>query len=129
MNRKNIVLGGVAVAMATILGTTAVSAHFEGNANQTRPEFPPENHAEMMEIIETKDFSAFKTHLEENNRTEMLEKITEDNFGKFIEMKELMESGDRESARAIADELGLERRGQRAGRGFHKGNFTRPVQK
>ena len=66
MNRKNIILGGVAVAMATVVGASAVSAHFEDNVkNQAKAEFSPEKRAEIAQIFETKDYDAFKTHIEE----------------------------------------------------------------
>ena len=55
----------------------------------------------------------------------MLEKITADNFNKFVEMRKLIESGDRDGARAIADELGLEGQGRGIVKGVHKGNFVR----
>ena len=40
-------------------------------------------------------------------------------------MRKLIESGDRDGARAIADELGLEGQGRGIVKGVHKGNFVR----
>ena len=46
---------------------------------------------------------------------QMAEKITEENFSQFVAMHQLMKDGDREGAKAIADELGLERSMNRRG--------------
>ncbi|MCF6276295.1 MAG: hypothetical protein L3J07_00435 [Candidatus Magasanikbacteria bacterium] len=106
MNRKTIVLGGVVAGIITILGVSTASAHFGGN-NQSN--IFPENREEIKQIIESKDYDAFKTHLEENDRTQMLEKITEEKFNKFLEMRELAESGDKDGAREIREELKLKK--------------------
>ena len=69
--------------------------------------------------IENKDFSAWKDAVVKTPMgDEMLTKINEANFSKLLEMHNLMQSGDRDGAEAIREELGLERpeMGQRQGK-------------
>lgn len=84
--------------------------------------------AEMESLLEVGDYNAWKEAVEahqaerEANRPcgddcpempNVLDKITEDNFAKFVEMHNLMKNGDKEGAKAIADELGLEKFGSK----------------
>ena len=67
---------------------------------------------EMDEAIE-EGYSAWKEYMEENSKGKrILEVINEDNFDEFVEMHELRIEGDFESAKEIAEELGLN--------GFHR---------
>jgi hypothetical protein len=61
------------------------------------------------EAIELGDYTAWVEVIGESPRAEiMLSVITEENFDRFVKMHEAKRSGDFESAREIADELGLE---------------------
>lgn len=68
--------------------------------------------------IEAGDYSAWLTAISESNSPmteELTQTITVENFGTFAEMHTAMENHDFETAKELADELGLERPG--------KGNF------
>lgn len=67
--------------------------------------FSSEQFEAIKQAIEEKDYDAFVAAQEGNEH--ILSIVTEDNFDKFIDMHELRQSGDREGARAIAEELGL----------------------
>ncbi|PIR49204.1 hypothetical protein COU80_00445 [Candidatus Peregrinibacteria bacterium CG10_big_fil_rev_8_21_14_0_10_55_24] len=71
---------------------------------------PPDNEQfqAAQEAIENGDYAAWKSAMEESGRPAgMLDIITEENFDRFVEMHELMQSNDRDGAQAIAEELGL----------------------
>ncbi len=77
------------------------------------------NHADLQEsreevrsVVANGDYEAWKALVAEMpNGAEMLEKINESNFGRLAEAHNLMEEGraKMEEAKAIMDELGLER--------------------
>jgi hypothetical protein len=118
MNKKQLIRNiALFVAIAGIAGITATSA-FGGEKGEGRPEFTPDpaKQAQMeaqRTAVETAmtagDYSAWKALMENKNGRglEMLDKITADNFAKFVEMHNLMKAGDKDGAKAIADELGL----------------------
>ena len=66
-------------------------------------------HEEMEKVMESGDYQAF---LKLVGDRPMADDITEAKFNKMAEAHELMESGDREGAREIMDELGI------GGKGF-----------
>ena len=71
-----------------------------------------ENREEVRNAVANGDYEAWKALVSEMpNGAEILEKINADNFGKLIEAHNLMEEGQAkmEEARAIMNELGLER--------------------
>jgi len=78
---------------------------------------------QMDAILTTGDYQAYKNFVGDKP---MADKITEENFAKFVEMHNLRKAGDEEGAKAIAEELGLNNFGERGAkpdgqRGVHKG--------
>jgi len=69
------------------------------------------HHEAVEEALESGDYDAFRKAVGGTPVADVID--TEDEFEKFAEAHELMEAGDRDGARGIMDELGLER-----GRGF-----------
>lgn len=64
----------------------------------------------IMKAVKDNDFEAWKAAMEDNvvNKLEELEgKINKDTFNKLVEAHQAMESGDRESAREIREEIGF----------------------
>ena len=61
----------------------------------------------VREAVENNDYTAFLTAIAETPIADTID--TEAEFEKFVEAHELMEEGDREGAREIMDELGIER--------------------
>lgn len=76
------------------------------------------NRPEVKAAIESGDYSAWKELVGDKGPAEL---ITEENFGTFVEMHNLMVSGDKESADELRDELGLEERGEGFKKGFNAG--------
>lgn len=62
-------------------------------------------HEAMKTAIDAKDFVAFTKAIKDSPLALIID--TEDEFNKFIEAHKLMESGDREGAKEIMDELGM----------------------
>jgi hypothetical protein len=76
------------------------------------------NKPEVMEAIESGDYSAWKELMGDRGPAQT---ITEENFGKFVEMHNLMVSGDKESAQALRDDLGLQDKERGFKKGLHSG--------
>jgi hypothetical protein len=75
---------------------------------------------EEMELAIAGGYSAFLELMESHPHGEkMLEVVTEENFDVFVQMHEARSSGDHETAKTLAAELGIENmRGE--GRGMHR---------
>jgi len=100
--------------IAGVIGISAVGATGPKGEDGERPEFDSERRAQMQEhkeamkeVLEAGDYNAF---VELVGDKKLGETITADNFDQFVEMHNLKEAGDREGAKAIADELGLKHR-------------------
>lgn len=82
--------------------------------------------AEWQAVLEAGDYQAW---LELVGDKPMAEQITEENFAQFAAMHQLMKDGDREGAKAIADELGLEKsmgsRGHFGMKGIHQKGYDK----
>ncbi|MFC1615672.1 hypothetical protein ACFL21_00895 [Patescibacteria group bacterium] len=71
--------------------------------------------------LEAGDYQAFLDAVPED--APIREKITEENFAKMLEAHQLMESGDKEGAKAIMEELGIKppkHRGEKNGQKFQQ---------
>jgi hypothetical protein len=76
---------------------------------------------EEMELAIAGGYSAFLELMESHPHGEqMLEVISEENFDVFVQMHEARSSGDYETAKTLADELGLERPEGKFGKGMHR---------
>lgn len=91
-----------------------------GPRNGERGIFDQEKKAAVDLAIENNDYSAWVAAHKEN--APVLEKINAENFSKLVEAHNLMKSGDKESAKAIMDELGIE-----GPRGLRGGNFMKKL--
>ena len=90
-----------------------------------------ENREEVRNAVANGDYEAWKVLVAEMpNGSEMLEKINESNFGKLTEAHNLMEEGraKMEEARAIMNELGLERPQMKGGSGNKMGQMKNHFQ-
>jgi len=93
---------GAVTATALTLGT--VASAYQGDGNQEGRQFNPEHKAAMQKMLESGDYAAFQELVGDHKMGEV---IAEENFDKFVEMHNLMKDGDKEGAKAIAEELGL----------------------
>jgi hypothetical protein len=66
---------------------------------------------QIKSTIESKDYESWLELMKEDTHSaKMLEKINADNFSKFQEMLNAKMNGDLETAKSIAQELGLRNR-------------------
>lgn len=102
-------------SLAAVIAFTSLSVIASADEGEM-PEDKPmqQNHEEVKAAIASGDYNAFAEVAPEK----MLEQINADNFGRFVEMHDHLES-----AKAIADELGLEKMGHKGQKKGHmKGN-------
>lgn len=93
--------------------------------NTVGPNFTTERHAQMTEAFANKDYNAWKNLMGDRGVTR---KVTEANFGRFVEMHTLEVAGKTEEAKKIREELGLgsgRGEGRRQGQGMHRGENKR----
>ncbi|HAT03190.1 MAG TPA: hypothetical protein DCS29_00220 [Candidatus Magasanikbacteria bacterium] len=135
------VLGSVAALAVLVVGALTVSAaQQESDINTDTSDRPmwghmmrgegglnEEHRAEMDSLLQVGNYDAWKAAME-THATEMgkdtppmLEQVTAENFDRFVEMHNLMKAGDRDGAKAIADELGLKEMGLGRGGKMMKG--------
>ena len=66
-----------------------------------------EKNPAVIEAIEAGDYGAWKEAIGDKP---IAEQISEEDFSQFVEMHNLIKSGEREGAKAIADELGIKKK-------------------
>jgi hypothetical protein len=89
-----------------------------------------DSHDAIQKALAESDYETFKSLVESmDNIPPMLEQVTKENFNRFIEMHNAVQNNDFETAKFIAEELGLQRpgigggpsennHGMRQGKGF-----------
>ncbi len=80
-----------------------------------------EHRAEMDQIFADRDYEAWKEVIE--SKPKITDYVNEENFDRFAEMHELMQSGDKEAADEIRKELGLPEKMGKKGKGMHGKRF------
>lgn len=112
-------LATLVILLAVVFATSAD----EGDETPGKgPRFNSGNREAVMEAVEKCDYDAWYSLLTENgNEPPILETINEGNFERFCEMYDL-----RMQAQAIAEELGLPKKGMGMGKGGFKGHGLRP---
>lgn len=117
-NNSKLIAGAAALtAIIAIAGIAASSYAYRGDFSEGK-DFDSERHTAMVEAFENNDYNAW---LELTGDKPVSEKITEENFSRFVEMHNLMKTGDFEGAKELRDELGLEGPRKHEGRrGFGK---------
>ena len=105
---KKILPVGLATLLIALVSVAATTSAYQGDPDKQGPSFTPERHEAMTKAFEGKDFSAWsalKNKEARSNRTN--DRINPDNFEKFAEVRQLMEAGKTEEAKALRAELGL----------------------
>ncbi len=124
----------VGLAVFALILTAGISTAFADNvSSDVRKAEMAEQKAEMQEIFENGTYSDWvnltNSNLEERiirmreQHQEKSSQVTEENWDRFVEAHELMVAGDKEGARAIMEELGIERGGM--GKAHKKGQQNR----
>ncbi len=110
MKKKKILFTGIGAAAVVVLATAGLTSAFFGGGIADE-----ETREQIHEAVENKDYEAWKTaHDSVKKITEYIE--SQEDFDKFLEMKELYKSGDKEAAEALREELGLP---EMKGKGMH----------
>ena len=78
---------------------------------------------EIHAAIDDEDYDAFQDAIEGTRLEDTIN--SESDFKKIVEAHELKEAGDREGAKEIFEELGLERPEHKKGKGAHRGGEGR----
>ena len=105
----------ISAALFALVITTAVGAGY--TLAHERGAVDSEKHEAVKTAVDENNYTAFVEAVGEDAR--ILETINEENFSAFVEAKTLMQEGDRENARVILDELGVEKHfGHKRGK-FH----------
>ena len=131
--KKTILMGGLmAVGIGLAVGAIASAnpgmfqKHNKENykkgfeMTEEKKEAMKAHYEQMDAILASGDYEAFKELV--GDKPMMADKITEENFAKFIEMHNLKKAGDIEGSKAIAEELKLNHFGKKGmKRGMHKG--------
>ncbi len=104
---KNFLTLSLLILGVVALGFGSVYA-YQGDLNTKGPNYTPERHEAMIEAFENKDYNAWKEARGDMGNGRMMETINnEENFAKFVKMRELRLAGDEEGASALRAELGL----------------------
>lgn len=114
MNKKVLFFGSLAVLLTALIGVSAVDA-YQLEQKQSSFALDPDKKAEIeahreaiKEALANNDYAAWAELVSQRPRGEkLLEIINANNFARFVEMHNLIQAGDHEGARAIAEELGL----------------------
>ncbi|MBU2524508.1 hypothetical protein KKG71_04925 [Patescibacteria group bacterium] len=116
-----------AVMAMIALATTSAFAQSAGAGLKQGNNYSTERHEDMMEAFETNDYAAWSKLMSGKN-ARVLDVITEENFGRFVEAKKLMDEGKIEEAKAIKEELGLKGFGPRQNMG-KRGAYMKGMKK
>ena len=82
-----------------------------------------ETRKKVQQALETGDYNAWKEAIGDSPHAgKLTEVINKENFDTFVQMHEAKQNGDFETAKALAEELGLQGFGK-CGMGHRKGNF------
>ncbi len=131
MTNKKITIGAAAlVAIIASAGFAMSTFAYQGDPSMEGPNYNEERHEAMLNAFENKDYNAWKEARGDHGKGDQ---INEDNFSKFVEMRELRLAGDTDGADALRAELGLGQgmmrhghgKGQGQGRGRHMSNENR----
>ena len=109
------ILGGAFVVVAiSVIASNSVFA-YRGDYSEQGPDYSPERHAEMTEVMNGDDYDSWSRLMEGRGRVTQV--VNEENFSRFTEARRLAREGKYEEADAIREELGLGAGGERVGLG------------
>ena len=100
---KKILITVVLVGASLALATSVVKA-YRGDPNIIGPNHTPERHEAMIQAFKNNDYNSWKELMKDRP---MGQRITEENFSKFVEMRNLRHEGRIDEANQIRAELGF----------------------
>lgn len=114
-NSKLAIGAAALVAVIATAGFVAVSFAYQGDPSVQGMNYSPERHEAMTAAFDSADYSAWLEAKGNVGNGRMMEVVNEENFDKFVEMRNLRLAGDSEGADAIRAELGLGQCGRMKG--------------
>ena len=105
MKYNKIMLGAGALAILLVVGVAATASAYQGDYSKQGPEYSPERHTAMTEVMDNNDYPAWNELMA--NRGRITEIINAENFSQFVEARRLGEAGDVVGADVIRQELGI----------------------
>ena len=122
MTNKKITIGAAAlVAIIASAGFAMSTFAYQGDPNAKGPNYNEERHEAMLNAFENKDYNAWKEARGDFGKGRIMDQVNEDNFSKFVEMRELRLAGDIDGADALREDLGLGQGMMRHGHGKGQG--------
>ena len=126
----------VGLAVLTLILTAGISTAFaDVETRGFGRGFSDDHRAQMTEVFENGTYQDWvdlanqnyseRSGLMQERHDERMSQVTEENFGQLAEAHSLMQAGDYDGARAIMDELGLDRGLGARGNGFNEDGFGR----
>ena len=116
MKKTSLMIGIAALVIGATMLTAQTAQAYKGDPNVKGPNYTAERHTAMEAAFAKKDFNAWKKLME--GRGNVMQKVTAQNFAKFVEAHNLAEAGKTDAANSIRAELGL---GLRNGTGNGQG--------
>jgi hypothetical protein len=126
--KNKILIGLFAFFLISIVAFAGITYAYKGDANVKGPNYTEDVHEQMEAAMDAGDYDAWVQIRQDNNLPmtgRMFQTVNKDNFGKYVQMHNAMESGDTETADAIRAELGLGLGMQRQGTGQGLGSGNR----
>jgi len=131
MKNSKLTIGAAALtAVIVTAGFAASSFAYQGDPSVQGPNYSLERHDAITAAFEAGDYNAWLEARGDVGQGKIKDVVNEDNFSKFVEMRELRLAGDIEGANEIRAELGLGQgrmnhgmrgdKGQRGGRGMNE---------
>lgn len=111
------------LALTIVISVGTVFA-YKGDPTQTGPFYDEEKHEAMLKAFEQNDYDAWYELMTQDGRyPKILEKINEDNFETFVELRQARLEHDTDKIQELEQELGLNQGfGRHQG---HNGNFQK----
>ncbi|MBR9706532.1 hypothetical protein GOV14_05835 [Candidatus Pacearchaeota archaeon] len=117
---------GVIVTLALLATFGLVSAHWSSDIKD-KPGYDSEKYTAMQETYDNLDYDGWVALMQEYGKdSEFIESITEENFETYVAMNKAKMSGDIETAKELAEELGLwkDKSDWKDKAAWHKGKFA-----
>ncbi|MCK5415799.1 hypothetical protein KAI92_00035 [Candidatus Parcubacteria bacterium] len=124
MKKNSLIIGGVAalVTLVAVGGFVTSAFAYQGDPNVKSPNYTPERCEIMTAAFANADYDAWVEAKGDVAKGRIMEVINEENFGKFIEIRNLRLAGDTEKANELRAELGLGKGSKGEGHGMRNGD-------
>ena len=96
----------ITLAVLGLILTAGVASTYayRGNPDVQGPDYSPERHQAMLEVFENQDYAAWQELMQDRP---IVDRISQEDFGKFVQIHQAVQAGDLEQAKELRQELGL----------------------